>query len=293
MRAAKVMGAGLPGGTSFMEDYTYDLDPGRRAHPRRAHARGLPQPHRRPARRCEIHPLAIGGREDPVRLVFTADPGPGVVVALSDMGDRFRLVANEVEVVPPTAPLPKLPVGRAVWKPAPDFATSADRLAARPARPTTPCMSTAVGIEAFEDFARIAGTELLVIDETTTVRAFEQRTALERRLLPARPRHLTSAGPVTSWSVRETSKDFSRTDRCFASTATSRCARGIDRPLASPWAHILRARFRRKALRRVNVTIRTHALDALDGADFSQCDRSHVTVHIIRDKVNSLKAIGM
>jgi L-arabinose isomerase len=171
VRAAKVMGAGLPGGASLMEDYTYDLTPGEElilgAHmlevcPTLTSARPS----------LEIHPLSIGGREDPVRLVFTADPGPGVVVALSDMRDRFRLVANQVELVPPTAPLPKLPVGRAVWKPAPDFATSATAwLTAGAAHHTA--MSTAVGLEAFEDFARMAGTELLVIDATTTVRSFE------------------------------------------------------------------------------------------------------------------------
>jgi L-arabinose isomerase len=171
VRAAKVMGAGRPGGASLMEDYTYDLTPGKErilgAHmlevcPTLTAARP----------RLEIHPLSIGGREDPVRLVFTADPGPGVVVALSDMRDRFRLVANQVELVPPTAPLPKLPVGRAVWKPAPDFATSATAwLTAGGAHHTA--MSTAVGLEAFEDYARMAGTELLVIDSTTTLRSFE------------------------------------------------------------------------------------------------------------------------
>jgi L-arabinose isomerase len=171
VRAAKVMGAGLPGGASLMEDYTYDLTPGEErilgAHmlevcPTLTTARP----------RVEIHPLAIGGREDPVRLVFTADPGPGVVVALSDMRDRFRLTANQVELVPPTAPLPKLPVGRAVWKPAPDFATSATAwLTAGAAHHTA--MSTAVGLEAFEDYARMAGTEFLVIDSTTTLRSFE------------------------------------------------------------------------------------------------------------------------
>jgi L-arabinose isomerase len=95
-----------------------------------------------------------------------------VVAALSDMRDRFRLVANVVELVPPSAPLPRLPVGRAVWKPSPDFRTSATAwLQAGAAHHTV--MSTAVGLEAFEDYARIAGTELLVIDETTTTRAFE------------------------------------------------------------------------------------------------------------------------
>jgi L-arabinose isomerase len=171
VRAAKVMGQGLPGGASLMEDYTYDLTPGDErilgAHmlevcPTLTTARP----------RLEIHPLSIGGRDDPVRLVFTADPGPAVVAALSDMRDRFRLVANAVQVVPPSAPLPRLPVGRAVWKPEPDFTTSATAwLTAGAAHHTV--MSTAVGIEAFQDYARMAGTELLIIDAGTTTRAFE------------------------------------------------------------------------------------------------------------------------
>jgi len=170
VRAANVMGAGLPGGASLMEDYTYDLTPGDErilgAHmlevsPSLTSARPT----------LEVHPLGIGGKDDPVRLVFTADPGPAVVVALSDMRDRFRLVANVVEVVEPTAPLPKLPVGRAVWKPAPDFTTSATAwLEAGAAHHTV--MSTAVGVEAFADFARLARTELLVIDDSTTLRDF-------------------------------------------------------------------------------------------------------------------------
>jgi L-arabinose isomerase len=171
VRAAKVMGDGLPGGASLMEDYTYDLTPGAErilgAHmlevcPTLTSARP----------RLEIHPLSIGAREDPVRLVFSADPGPGIVVALSDLRDRFRLVANTVQLTEPTAPLPRLPVGRAVWKPAPDFQTSAVAwLTAGGAHHTV--MSTAVGAEAFEDFARIAGTELLLIDSATTIRSFE------------------------------------------------------------------------------------------------------------------------
>jgi L-arabinose isomerase len=171
VRAAKVMGAGLPGGASLMEDYTYDLTPGEERI-LGAHMLEVCPTLTAGRARLEIHPLGIGGRADPVRLVFTADPGPGVVVALTDLRDRFRLVANEVEVVPPTAPLPRLPVGRAVWKPAPDFRTSATAwLTAGAAHHTV--MSTAVGVEAVEDYARIAGTELLIIDSTTTVRSFE------------------------------------------------------------------------------------------------------------------------
>ena len=173
VRAAKVMGTGLPGGASLMEDYTYDLTPGRECI-LGAHMLEVCPSLTSAKPRLEIHPLAIGGREDPVRLVFTADPGPGVVVALSDMRDRFRLVANVVEVIPPAEPLPRLPVGRAVWRPEPDFQTSVTSwLQAGAAHHT--CMSTAVGIEAFADYARMAGTELLVIDETTTALEFENR----------------------------------------------------------------------------------------------------------------------
>ncbi|MDH6237574.1 L-arabinose isomerase [Cryobacterium sp. CG_9.6] len=170
VRVANVMGSGLPGGASLMEDYTYDLIPGEElilgAHmlevsPSLTTARPT----------LEIHPMGIGGKEDPVRLVFTADAGPAVVVAMSDMRDRFRLVANVIEVVEPPEPLPNLPVGRAVWKPAPDLATSAAAwLTAGAAHHTV--MSTAVGIEVFQDFAEIARTELLVIDKTTTLRDF-------------------------------------------------------------------------------------------------------------------------
>jgi L-arabinose isomerase len=173
VRAAKVMGAGLPGGASLMEDYTYDLTPGREAI-LGAHMLEVCPSLTSAKARLEIHPLSIGGREDPVRLVFSADAGPGVVVALSDLRDRFRLVANVVEVIPPAEPLPRLPVGRAVWRPEPDFQTSVTSwLQAGAAHHT--CMSTAVSIEAFADYARMAGTELLVIDETTTERGFENQ----------------------------------------------------------------------------------------------------------------------
>ncbi|WP_130177626.1 L-arabinose isomerase [Cryobacterium sp. SO1] len=170
VRVANVMGSGLPGGASLMEDYTYDLTPGSELI-LGAHMLEVSPSLSTQKPTLEIHPLGIGGKEDPVRLVFNAAPGPAVVVALSDMRDRFRLVANVVEVVEPTEALPKLPVGRAVWKPAPDFATSAAAwLTAGAAHHTV--MSTAVGIEVFHDFAEIARTELLVIDKTTTLRDF-------------------------------------------------------------------------------------------------------------------------
>ncbi len=171
VKAATVMGAGLPGGASLMEDYTYDLTPGNEKI-LGAHMLEVCPSLTTTTPRLEVHPLAIGNRQDPVRLVFTADPGPGIVVALTDMRDRFRLTANAVELVSPDEPLPRLPVGRAVWRPAPDFATSAACwLAAGAAHHT--CMSTAVGAEAFTDYARMAGVELLLIDKDTTTRAFE------------------------------------------------------------------------------------------------------------------------
>jgi L-arabinose isomerase len=170
IRAAKVMGAGLPGGASLMEDYTYNLVPGSESI-LGAHMLEICPSLTTKKPSLEIHPLGIGGREDPVRLVFDTDAGAGVVVALSDMRDRFRLVANVVEVIDLPAPLPHLPVARAVWKPAPDLATSATAwLTAGAAHHTV--LSTQIGVEAWEDFAEIARTELLVIDQNTTKRSF-------------------------------------------------------------------------------------------------------------------------
>jgi len=178
VRLANVFGSGLPGGASLMEDYTYDLTPGDElilgAHmlevsPSLSSARPS----------LEAHPLGIGGKGDPVRLVFTADPGPAVVVAMTDLRDRFRLTANVVENVAPRAPLAELPVGHAVWRPAPDFRTSAAAwLAAGAAHHTV--MSTAVGIDVFRDFAEMAGLELLVIDESTTIDGFQRELRWNR-----------------------------------------------------------------------------------------------------------------
>ena len=177
VRLAAVMGAGLPGGASLMEDYTYDLTPGQELI-LGAHMLEVAPSLTAAKASLEIHPLGIGGKDDPCRLVFTADPGPAVVVALSDVRNRFRLVANAVEVVEPAALLPKLPVGRAVWRPLPDFITSATCwLAAGAAHHTV--MSTALSTEVFVDFARIAGVEIEVIGEGTTVTGFVDRINLE------------------------------------------------------------------------------------------------------------------
>jgi L-arabinose isomerase len=173
VRIANVMGAGLRGGASLMEDYTYDLTPGDELI-LGAHMLEVSPSLTTAKPTLEVHPLGIGGKDDPVRLVFTADPGPAVVVAMSDLRDRFRLTANVVENVAPREALPKLPVGRAVWKPAPDFKTSAAAwLAAGAAHHTV--MSNAVGVEVFRDFAEMAGLELLVIDEATTIGEFQRQ----------------------------------------------------------------------------------------------------------------------
>ncbi|MBN9605436.1 MAG: L-arabinose isomerase [Actinomycetales bacterium] len=171
VRTAAVMGAGLPGGASLMEDYTYDMTPGKELI-LGAHMLEVSPSLSSQKASLEIHPLGIGGKEDPVRLVFTADPGPAIVVALSDVRERFRLVANVVENVELPAPMPNLPVGRAVWEPAPDFATSATCwLTAGAAHHTV--MTNQVGVEVWRDFATMSKVELLVIDETTTVTGFE------------------------------------------------------------------------------------------------------------------------
>jgi L-arabinose isomerase len=170
VRAVKAMATGRPGGTSFMEDYTYDLTPGQELI-LGAHMLEICPTIAGDRPSCEIHALSIGGREDPVRLVFDAAPGPAVVLGLADLGDRFRLVANEVEVVPPPQPLPKLPVARAVWRPAPDWSTSTESWLAA-GGPHHTALSSAVGTEELIDLATMTGTELLVIDASTTTRRF-------------------------------------------------------------------------------------------------------------------------
>jgi L-arabinose isomerase len=168
VRTLKAMAPGGP--TSFMEDYTYHLAPGEECI-LGAHMLEVCPSIAADTPSCEIHPLGIGGREDPVRLVFDAAPGPAVVVGMADMGERFRLVLNEVEVIPPMAPLPKLPVARAVWKPAPDLSTSAESWLTA-GGPHHTAMSRAVGTEELSDLAEMTGTELLIIDGDTTTRQF-------------------------------------------------------------------------------------------------------------------------
>jgi L-arabinose isomerase len=172
LRALKTAAAGLAGGTSFMEDYTYHLEPGRElilgAHMLEicpSIAGGRPS--------CEIHPLSIGGREDPVRLVFDAAPGPATVVGIADLGDRFRLVANEIDVVNPPEPLPRLPVARAVWRPRPNLHTSTEAWLTA-GGPHHTVFTSAVNPETLSDLAEMVGAELVVIDAATDVGRFSK-----------------------------------------------------------------------------------------------------------------------
>jgi len=173
VRVAKVMGAGLPGGASLMEDYTYHLVPGEEKI-LGAHMLEVCPSLTASTPRVEIHPLSIGDREDPVRLVFDVDPGPGIVVGMSDMRDRFRLTGNTVTVVGPDEPMPKLPVGRAVWVPDPDFYTSAACWLTSGASHHT-VMCTALTAAHWREYARMAATEFALITTGTTRENFEDR----------------------------------------------------------------------------------------------------------------------
>ncbi|SDW29139.1 L-arabinose isomerase [Amycolatopsis xylanica] len=173
LAAVKAMGRGSQRGTSFMEDYTYHFGPGE-AKILGAHMLEVCPSIAAARPSCEIHPLGIGGREDPVRLVFDAAPGDAVIIGMADLGDRFRLVANEVEVVPPDEPLPNLPVARAVWKPAPSLATSAEAWITA-GGPHHTVLTQAVGAETIRDFATMLDVELLLIDQATTPASMADR----------------------------------------------------------------------------------------------------------------------
>jgi L-arabinose isomerase len=167
VRAMKVMGSGLPGGNSFMEDYTYHFDP---ANPMvlGSHmleicpsiANGKPS--------CEVHPLGIGGKEDPVRLVFNSAAGPALNASIIDMGNRFRMLVNEVQAVDAPHDLPKLPVARVLWKPLPDMNTAcAAWIYAGGAHHTG--YSQNLTREHLENFASFAGIEYVNIGNETNL----------------------------------------------------------------------------------------------------------------------------
>jgi L-arabinose isomerase len=174
VRSMKVMAAGLKGGTSFMEDYTYHLDPkGMRV--LGAHmlevcpsiASGRPS--------LEVHKLSIGSKDDPARLVFKTTPGMGINATVIDLGNRFRMIANVVEVVK-CPDMPRLPVASVLWKPMPDLRTGAAAwILAGGAHHTG--FSTAVNAEYLEDFAGMLGIEFILIDEKCDLSAFKKELA--------------------------------------------------------------------------------------------------------------------
>ena len=169
VRAAKVMGQGLPGGASFMEDYTYHFRNGGQI--LGAHMLEVCPSLSEAQPSLEIHPLAIGGKEDPVRLVFTSGTGSAVNASLVDLGNRFRLIVNQVNIIPPEHPLPNLPVARAVWIPEPNLRVAATAwISAGGAHHTV--LSRALKAEHWQDFAEIAGIECVLIDRDTKVAQF-------------------------------------------------------------------------------------------------------------------------
>jgi L-arabinose isomerase len=165
VHAAKLMASGLPGGVSFMEDYTYHFEPGNEA-ALGAHmlevcpsiAAGKP--------RIEVHPLGIGGKAPPARIVFDAAPGPAVLATLVDLGDRFRMIVNEVETVVIENAMPKLPVARALWKPYPNMRDAAESwIIAGGAHHSV--YTSALSAEYFRDWAEMSGVEFVLIGQDT------------------------------------------------------------------------------------------------------------------------------
>jgi L-arabinose isomerase len=168
VRAMKVMGTGLKGGNAFMEDYTYHFDP---TNPMvlGSHMLEVDESLADGKAKCEIHPLGIGGKADPVRLVFNVAGGPALNASIVDMGNRFRLIVNTVDAVTPTHDLPKLPVARVLWKPHPDMQTGcAAWILAGGAHHT--CYSQNLTATNMEDFAEMAGIEYVLIDKDTQLR---------------------------------------------------------------------------------------------------------------------------
>ncbi|MCX7876859.1 MAG: L-arabinose isomerase [Melioribacteraceae bacterium] len=176
LRMSKVMSVGLNGGNSFMEDYTYHFHPdGMKV--LGAHMLEICPSISSNKPRIEVHHLGIGGKEDPPRLVFNVNEGPAINVSLIDIGNRFRLIVNEVEVVKPEEDLPKLPVARALWIPKPDLQIGAAAwILAGGAHHTV--FSQSLNSEFFEDFAEIAGIEFILINETTKISELKKELRL-------------------------------------------------------------------------------------------------------------------
>jgi L-arabinose isomerase len=166
------MAQGLTGGTSFMEDYTYDFS----GTPKvlGSHMLEVCPSIAADKPSLEVHPLGIGGKADPVRLVFTAPSGPAVVASMVEMSTGFRLIVNQVDVVQPDQPLPRLPVARAVWVPKPSLKIAAAAWIYAGGAHHSAC-SQALNTEMLEDFAEIAGVEFIVIDDDTKLRDLRAR----------------------------------------------------------------------------------------------------------------------
>lgn len=172
VRAMKVMGTGLKGGNSFMEDYTYHFEPGNEM-VLGSHMLEICESIANDKPSCEIHPLGIGGKADPVRLVFNVDGGAALNASVVDMGNRFRLIVNTVEAVVPQHDLPKLPVARVLWKPHPNMEDGcAAWIYAGGAHHTA--YSQNLTAEHLEDFADMAGIEFVLIDENTKLRELKK-----------------------------------------------------------------------------------------------------------------------
>jgi L-arabinose isomerase len=171
VRAFKVMAQDAPGGTSFMEDYTYHF--GNPSQVLGAHMLEICPSLSKNKPRCEIHPLGIGGKKDPVRLVFDGTDGTGINVSLIDLGTRFRFILNEVNAVPIENKLPNLPVARVLWTPQPSLEIAASAwMKAGGAHHTV--YTQALDTEVIQDFATLAGVELICIDKNTKLYTFEQ-----------------------------------------------------------------------------------------------------------------------
>ncbi|WP_124099302.1 L-arabinose isomerase [Ruminococcus sp. Marseille-P6503] len=167
------MAEGRSGATGFLEDYTYDL-PQNEEIELASHMLEVSPVFAADKPKIEVHPLGIGGKSDPARLVFDGITGEGIAVSMVDMGDRFRLVCAEITLVKQPQPMPELPVARVMWKLKPDFAVGAAAwIYAGGAHHAV--VSTALTVEDIRLFAKMTGTELVVIDEKTELNAFEQQ----------------------------------------------------------------------------------------------------------------------
>jgi L-arabinose isomerase len=169
----KVMSVGLKGGVSFMEDYTYHFNSGQDK-VLGAHMLEICESIASHKPKLDILPLSIGGKADPVRLIFDANTGPAIGASIMDLGHRFRIVANLVDVVPTDQPLHNLPVARALWIPRPNLKVAAAAwIYAGGAHHTS--FSYTVTAQQLRDFAEMTGIEFLLIDEHTCVEDFKEK----------------------------------------------------------------------------------------------------------------------